>query len=155
MQREIYDRNINTVYKICLMYMKNTTDAEDASSAVFLKYLEKSPHFESLAHERAYFITCAKNHCKDIFKSFWRAKRDFPETIPEQAALDIEETELTYLLFNMPEKYRIPIYLHYFEGYQTKEIAQLMSLNENTVRTRLARGRALLKIELEGVLSYE
>ena len=50
----------------------------------------------------------------------------------------------------LPAKYRLPIYLFYYEGYKTKEIADLLAKNEATVRTRLHTGRKLLKLRIEG-----
>ena len=50
----------------------------------------------------------------------------------------------------MPEKYRVPMYLHYYEGYSTEEIAELLKLPGSTVRTRLRRGRLQLKTEFGG-----
>ena len=50
----------------------------------------------------------------------------------------------------LPEKYRIVVHLHYFEGYKTREIAQILELSENTVKTRLLNSRKILKTKLEG-----
>ena len=50
----------------------------------------------------------------------------------------------------LPEKYRIVVHLHYFEGYRTREIAQILELSENTVKTRLVHSRRILKDKLEG-----
>ena len=49
----------------------------------------------------------------------------------------------------LPEKYSTPLYLHYYAGYSLKEIGRLLGLPAATAGTRLARGRALLKRELQ------
>jgi RNA polymerase sigma-70 factor (ECF subfamily) len=49
----------------------------------------------------------------------------------------------------LPGKYRLPLYLYYYEGYSVTETAELLGLNPSTVQTRLARGRAKLKTILE------
>lgn len=49
----------------------------------------------------------------------------------------------------LEEKYRLPVYLYYFEGYQSAEIAKLLHTNASTVRSRLAKARNILRLELE------
>ncbi|WP_339101655.1 RNA polymerase sigma factor [Candidatus Enterococcus clewellii] len=60
------------------------------------------------------------------------------------------ESELEQVFKRLPEKYKIPIVLHYYAGFNIKEIAHQLNLPKNTVKTRLARGRERLKILLEG-----
>ncbi|MBL1230010.1 sigma-70 family RNA polymerase sigma factor [Enterococcus sp. BWB1-3] len=60
------------------------------------------------------------------------------------------ESELGQIFDLLPEKYKIPIILHYYAGFNIKEIASQLNLPKNTVKTRLARGRERLKILLEG-----
>ena len=50
----------------------------------------------------------------------------------------------------LPEKYRIDIHLFYYEEYKVKEIADILKVSENTVKTRLLNGRRILKTKLEG-----
>lgn len=49
---------------------------------------------------------------------------------------------------NLPEKYRIVIHLFYYEGYSTKEIAEILKKSDSAVRTQLCRGREMLKKSL-------
>lgn len=59
-------------------------------------------------------------------------------------------------LHKLPEKYAVVLYLHYYEEYSVKEIANAIKRNENTVKTLLQRGRKLLKEKLkEGGFIYE
>ena len=53
-------------------------------------------------------------------------------------------------VLKLPEKYRVPVYLFYFEGYSAGEIAGMLGKKENTIYTQLARGREQLKNELGG-----
>lgn len=73
----IYQRNIDIVYRICLIQLKNKESAVDASHEVFIKYISNPRRFESLNHERAWFIIVSKNLCRDKFKFWWRKKRDY------------------------------------------------------------------------------
>ncbi|MEI3340247.1 MAG: sigma factor [Eubacterium sp.] len=75
----IYERQCSRVYRIAMLYLKNTSDAEDAVQNIFLKYMEKKPSFCDENHEKAWFITVTGNYCKDILRTFWRRKVDFVE----------------------------------------------------------------------------
>lgn len=83
------------------------------------------------------------NRCKNQLKA---AKRHATTTLPESlAALPPEDSALIDSILTLDEKYRIPIRLHYYEGYSIAEIARLMGAKPATVGTWLARGRSLLK----------
>jgi DNA-directed RNA polymerase specialized sigma24 family protein len=62
-----------------------------------------------------------------------------------------EDLEMLEEVLSLPEKYRIPIYLFYYEGYQTDEIVKILKKNHQTVRTQLARARSLLKKSIGGM----
>lgn len=49
----------------------------------------------------------------------------------------------------LDDKYGLPVYLYYFEGYRSAEIAKMLHLNSSTVRSRMAKARELLRLELE------
>ena len=53
---------------------------------------------------------------------------------------------------SLPEKYKLPIHLHYYEGYSVAEVGEILHLGQSAVKMRLKRGRELLKMELEGAL---
>ena len=145
--KEVFDRQYNRIYRIALLYLKNPADAEDVSQTIFLKYLEKKPHFKSIEHEKAWFITSTKNQCKDIIKSFWNKNVDLGE-LPEQESSQSGES-VVLLILQLPEKYSEIRYLYYDEGYKAKEISKLLHINESTIQTRLSDGRKKLKIILE------
>ena len=148
---ELYQRNINRVYKLCYIYLKNPVDAEDAVQSVFLKLLQSGVYFNDNEHEKAWFITTAKNHCKDILKSWWKRRRIDMETLPDTAVSERkQETEIMIKFLALPERYKIVLYLYYFEDYSVKEISVLLKRNESTIRSQLQRGREKLKLDLGG-----
>lgn len=55
---------------------------------------------------------------------------------------------LLRMVEELEEKYRLPVYLYYFEGYHSAEIAKILHVNASTIRSRLARARELLRLEL-------
>ena len=68
---------------------------------------------------------------------------------------DDNKREVIKQVMNLPQKYRDVIYLYYYEGYSSSEIAGLLSEKESTIRTRLKRGRERLKTKLKGVFYDE
>ena len=52
---------------------------------------------------------------------------------------------MSWALMKTPQKYRDVLYLYYCEQYKIKEIAEILKTNESTVKTRLKRGRDILK----------
>lgn len=146
----IYNRNISTIYKICYMLLHNRDDAEDAVQTVFMKLISVSPAFHSTEHEKAWLIVTAQNHCKNILKQSWKRKRIDIESIEEPISENEGwKKELLQEVFRLKDKYRIVIYLYYYEGYSTEEIGKMLHLNSATVRTRLHTGRKNLKMNLE------
>lgn len=75
-----------------------------------------------------------------------RKKREIlVETLPEQANTQAEEESLYDLFLKLEERYRLPMVLHYVEGYSLQEIAQILRRPEGTIKTQLLRGRRILK----------
>ncbi len=147
---EIYNRNVNTIYKICLMYLKNIPDAEDAVQNIFLNLLHGNYRFENLNHEKSWLILTAQNHCKNILKHWWRKKRIDIDNIPEPSyGEDSPYSNVWNQILLLPNKYKIVIYLYYYEGYSTEEISKILNIKSSTIRTQLSVARKKLKIILK------
>ena len=144
------ERHADTVKRLCMVYLKNYADSEDIFQTVFLKYALSSVAFESPEHENAWFVRVTINACRDLQRSFFRRKS---VSLDEVAGLpeikDPDHREVLEAVLSLPEKYRISIFLHYYEGYTAQEIAKITGKNKNTVYTLLNRGRLLLKEALE------
>ncbi|RJX38007.1 sigma-70 family RNA polymerase sigma factor [Paenibacillus pinisoli] len=147
----IYNSHADTIYKVCFMMLKNVVDAEEATQTVFLKLMRSGPTFRDTEHEKAWLIVTARNHCKNMLRHWWRRLRvTLEESDQKQLSEEIRHDDLLDEVLSLPEKYRLPIYLHYYEGYSTKEIADMLSIKEPTIRTRLHTGRKLLKLSIGG-----
>ena len=145
----LYRRHVAMVYQICLVLLKNVPDAEDASQNVFRKVMEYQKPFQSPDHERAWLITAARNECKNQLKHWWRTRRADESVLNTLTWEQPEDGELWELILSLPEKYRLVLYLHYYQGYTALETARLMEANPSTVRCWLFRGREKLKKWLE------
>ncbi len=155
--RQEAERLVNTysdlILRLSYTYLKSTEDAKDICQTVFLKLLEKPRTFASEEHERAFIIRTAVNTCKDVLKSHWRRTTVEMDAAGEVPAPQAEEGSLLAAMELLPPKYRMVLYLYYYEGYQAREIAQMLGEKPATISTRLSRGRMQLRnlLESEGL----
>ena len=136
------------ILRLCLSHGLSRADAQDICQTVFLKLLTGNQQFRSPEHEKAWMIRTTINACKDLLGSAWRSRTCGMEACAEIAAPEAEEGSLLAAVNLLPEKYRMVIYLHYYEGYSAREIANILGENAATVGTRLFRGRKQLQIML-------
>lgn len=144
-------RYIDTVFRVALNYIKSPADADDITQNVFLKLLQEKKPFDSDDHVRHWLIRVTINECKNLTRSKWWKTESFEEYAGKLLFDNRAQSDLFCTVMALPRKYRLPIYLHYYEGYSTQEIGQLMNLPKNTVCTQLKRGRELLKKALQEV----
>ncbi|MFC4301923.1 RNA polymerase sigma factor [Cohnella boryungensis] len=151
--RRALDLYSQSLIKIAFTYLKNIADAEEVTQEVFVAYLQKRPVFESSEHEKAWLIRTTINKSKNMLKTGWFKSRN---PVPEDLSyLPKEESEVLQAVLALDKKYRIPIHLHYYEGYSIQEIAVIMQAKPATVGTWLARGRLLLKEKIGGLDNEE
>jgi len=139
------EKYIDTVYRVAFSMLKNPQDADDVTQDTFLKLYTYAGAFQSDAHARNWLIKVTVNGCKNQFRAKWRAHEDLDEYADTLGFESREQSELFSAVNSLEQKYRIVVHLHYYEGYSTKEIADLLGTSENTVSTRLHRARTKLK----------
>lgn len=145
------DKYADTVQRICILHLKNYADTEDIFQTVFIKYALKSPEFISDDHEKAWIIRVTINACKDLLKSFFKSHTTSFEEVVEEPVCDQEDySDVLSAVQSLPEKYRIVVYLYYYEGYTALEIGKLLGKNVNTIYTRLNRSKQIMKEKLRG-----
>lgn len=149
------DKYRDTVFRVAFNYMKNQADADDITQGVFLKLLKCDVNFENDNHLKHWLIRVTINECKSIFRAPWRKVENIEDYAGQLCMPSPKHTELFETVMAMPEKYRIVIYLYYYEEYRTEEIAGFLKVPPATVRTRLARGRKKLKGILEEENYYD
>lgn len=148
---EIYTRYADLLYRLAFTHLSSASDAEDAVSDVFVKYLQNAPEFRDEEHEKAWFIRVLINRCNDLHRH--KAVRAYTplESVAELAAASEEDSELLHAVQKLPEKNRTAILLHYFEGFSLEEVASVQETTVAAVKMRLMRSRAMLKNHLKGV----
>lgn len=142
-------RYMDMVFRLAFSYMKSASDADDVTQNVLLRLLRNIKPFENEEHTRFWLVRVTVNECKRALRSPWRRAGDIEEYANELHFETPEHSELFYAVMELPEKYRTAIYLYYYEDYSTDEIARLTGTPAATVRTRLRRGRELLRAGLE------
>ena len=144
----IAQRYMDTVFRVAFSYMKSRADADDITQNVLLKLYRYEGDFESESHLKHWLIRVTINECKSAYRSLWRRTEDIEDYVNSLVMPSQEHTDLLEAVMQLPKKYRVAIYLFYYEGYTTAEIGHLTSTPEATVRTHLARGREKLKTML-------
>lgn len=152
---EIYERHVNTIYHVCFSLLKNPVYTEDAVQNTFIKILTCKKNFESSEHEKAWLIVTATNICKNYLRHWWNKKQpiEYCEEYFSQKQPEIDET--LDLVRSLPDKYKVVIYLFYYEGYSSVEIAQMLGKPQSTIRSYLNRGRDILRKKLGGDFDEE
>lgn len=135
------------VFRLAVSYTRNIQEAEDVCQTVFLKLLEQK-HIQS-GKEKAWLMQVTANQCRSLLRSSWWKK-----TVAMDDTLSVQPPSTNGVLaavMELPPKYRVVIFLHYYEGYSTAQIAKLLKITQTAVTTRLSRGRKALEEELKEV----
>ncbi|MBS5734041.1 MAG: RNA polymerase sigma factor [Clostridiales bacterium] len=141
----------DTVKRICILHLKNTSDTEDIFQEVFLKYALTSVSFESEEHEKAWLIRVTINQCKDWMKRiFHRQTIRIDDVIALPAEQKEDYSDVLYAVLSLPQKYKDVVYLYYYEGYSAVEIGKMLGKNTNTIYTLLSRAKDKLREKLGG-----
>lgn len=147
---ELYEEHSDRLFRLAISFLRNKVEAEDILQNVFLKLCQKERdgtlHIES-GKEKAFLTQMTANACRDHLKSFWHRNRISLEELG--ANFSREETSILQVVLDLPTKLRIPIYLHYYEGYTHKEIAEFLKISPSAVSMRMTRGKNLLKEEMK------
>lgn len=147
-------RYIDTVFRVAFNYLKSPADADDITQNVFEKLLREKKPFESDEHIRNWLIRVTINECKKVLRSPWRRVESFDDYARTLTFDNPAHSDLFHAVMALPKKYRVAIYLHYYEGYSTAEIAGIMHIPKNTVCSYLKRGREMLKKTLQEADDY-
>ena len=140
----------NSLYAAAFNTCQNQMDAEDMVQETFVQYYTNKKEFENEQQIRAGLLRVVINKAKNINRTFWKKNRcsleDYMETLsfPDSKSRDLFEE-----VMKLPDKFRIVIHLFYYEDYSVREIADILKLSESNVKTRLSRGRALLRNSLK------
>ena len=139
----------DSIYRVAFHALKNRADAEDVMQAVLLKLYERGPEFESEEHLKRWLLRLAVNESRSLLRSAWRRLRvSLEENWDAPAPEDPAKRELYEAVMALEAKYRLTIYLYYYEGLSVKEAAEALGARPSTVQTWLHRARQRLRTDL-------
>ena len=136
-----------TLYRVAKSMLGSEADCADAAQNAILHAWERLDTLKKPEYFKTWLVRILINECKAVLRTRGRCvplEQDADEAAPET------DGELYAALAALDEKYRLPVTLHYIEGFRTSEIAGMMRLPEGTVKTSLRRAREILRKELEG-----
>lgn len=141
---QVVQKYAGSVYGVCVMRLQNYADAEDCSQNVFVKLYSKSPEFTDESYLKAWLIRVAVNECKKHIRK--NSRLVSLENVKSEKIIFPEDSyDISWALMKTPQKYRDVLYLHYCEKYKIKEIAKILRIKENSVKTLLKKGREILR----------
>ena len=146
---QLYHRTRAAVYGLALSILGSGHDAEDVTQTVLLKLYQQGDRFESEEHRKHWLLRVAVNESRRLLRSFWRSRAvPLDEQWDAPVSDDPAKRELFQAVMGLETKYRLTIYLYYYEGCSVKEVAAALHANPSTVQTWLQRARERLRREL-------
>lgn len=134
------------VFRVALNYLGSSFDADDAVQDVFLKLYIHNKEFVDREHIKGWLIRVTINTCKNMLRSPWRRNHANLDELCATVELDTDiQMDIFRAVMSIKEKYRVVLYLFYYEGYTVSEIADLLKITESAVTTRLSRARSILR----------
>lgn len=150
--QQIMDEYTDLLFRIAYYYTKNVSTAEDLVQEVFIKFYYQE-HYEERNELRAYLAKMTTNKSKDYLKSWAYQKLKLTQKLSflaeeRQDEASYESTPLEEAVLSLPLKCKEVITYYYYEGFSIKEIAHILSTNENTIKSRMKKAKQLLKLAL-------
>ena len=143
---ELYREYKQSVYRLALTWLRSVSEAEDVTQETFLRLVEWG-HRVQPGKEKAWLLKVTANLCRDRLRA---RKRQAEEPLSEQLpGMNPAHSEVLEAVLQLPVKERTVVYLYYFEGYSTMEIAAIRGCSRSAVSKWLAQARVHLKSRLE------
>lgn len=154
-QKALYDLFSAKMYFVCLRYARHEAEAQDILQDAFIKVFDKLDSFRFNGSfegwVRRIMVNTALNYCrKSTYKYENIGIEDYQDKVVNSKAISrLSEQELLGIIQQLPDGYRMVFNLYIIEGYNHKEIAEMLSISENTSRSQLAKARKWMQNVLE------
>lgn len=137
-----------TLYRVSMSMLKNESDCEDAVQTAILTAYEKLGTLKNEEFFKTWLVRILINVCN---KQLNERKRfvDIQECMETAAATTEINIDVKMALKQLPLKIREVVVLYYMEDFSVKEIKAILNIPEGTVKSRLSKGRELLKLSLQ------
>lgn len=155
----IMEQHTERLIRLAFYYVRDLQSAEDIVQDVFIKFYDNQQNYEERGELKAYLSKLVSNRSKDYLRSWTYRKfqvqqKIFPQQTVMRRDMLVQQDERTLIenaILALPFKQREVIIHFYFEEMPVVDIAELLTIPESTVKTRLRRGRELLKLQLQHV----
>lgn len=147
----LYQQVYADMYRFALYTLKNKSDAEDVVSETVADAFASIGRLHRAEAFKGWIFRILYYKCKDKLREYTKKDMELPEDYREVPAEEkIEENAVVRAMFyELTEEERLIISMHLFAGYTSKEIARLLGLNENTVRSKESRALKRLARQME------
>lgn len=149
MTKEEFSRRIvgmtDALFRVAWSQLPQSADREDAVQEAICRAWEKRERLRDERYMQTWVIRILLNVCDTMRR---KNARMFPSELDQVKRQAFDESPLLDALFNLEEKFRLPLQLRYVEGYNVAEVARMLRLPEGTVKSRLSRGREKLRAML-------
>lgn len=134
------------LYRVSYAQLPQSCDRDEAVQECLYKAWKKRHQLKDERYMQTWVVRILINECHNIQK---KRKKEFPlAELPERVAPENTDIELHDALFSLDEKLRMPLILHYIEGFSVTEIAKILGWPQGTVKSRMMRGRRELRKKL-------
>ena len=146
----LYDQYATDVLRVCYFYLSDRDKAEDVCQDVFVRLMTTHPLLQP-GREKSWLLKVALNRCRDLWRGAWlkRVILGGPtfELIPapDEFSRRDDQQAMMAAINQLPATFKEVILLHYYQGMNIAEIAQMLELPEGTISSRLSRGRKKLE----------
>ena len=137
--------HMDEIFRLAFSCLKSKADADDVTQTVLLRLYESKKAFESEDHLKHWLIRVTLNECKKHWRSPWSRTEDFSDYAGTLIFEDAVDHDLFDAIMALNQKYRVVIFLYYYEGYQIEEISHILKRPRGTVGPQLKRARQQLK----------
>jgi len=148
------------LYRLALRLLNNTSEAEDAVQHTLMNMWQKKDELNKIENVKSFVIKALKNDCLNRLKKVKTIERHQGQFGKMQSlSTEVSNGNMVAIIKDeinkLPEKQRLIIQLYDVEGFDTKEIAGIMDIDEGAVRTNLSRARQKVKMQIIKLREYE
>ena len=146
----LYDQYATDVLRVCYFYLSDREKAEDVCQDVFVRLMTTHPLLQP-GREKSWLLKVALNRCRDLWRGAWlkRVILGGPTfdliPAPDELSRRDDQQAMMAAINQLPATFKEVILLHYYQGMNIAEIAQMLELPEGTISSRLSRGRKKLE----------
>ena len=155
-QYDLYQKYVQAMYNVAIRMVKQTEDAEDIVQEVFVKVFRSLESFNGESTLGAWIkritVNTTLNYLRKSKNINWLTVEDgmeIPDFQEDKTVVKYSMPQIHKAIKQLPEKCRVVVSLFLIEGYQHKEIAQILKITESTSKTQYRRGRQLLQTILK------